>query len=51
MGKQAVGAEVGLRLTPNQLQAMIDNWVHDYHQREHGSPGHQPSGHDRAAPA
>lgn len=43
MGKQAVGQHVELRLTPAQLQAMIDNWVHDYHHREHGSLGISPA--------
>ena len=30
------GGPVELRLTPEQLQVIIDNWLADYHAREHG---------------
>lgn len=30
------GGPVELRLTPEQLQTIIDNWLSQYHEREHG---------------
>lgn len=42
-GKGAQGQEVELRLTPMQLQAMIDTWTSDYLARDHGTLGRSPN--------
>lgn len=42
-GKGAIGQEVELRLTPAQLQAMVDTWTSDYLDREHGTLGCSPN--------
>lgn len=42
-GKQAQGKELELRLSPEQLQAMIDNWTADYLADNHGTLGCSPA--------
>lgn len=42
-GKGAVGSEVELRLTPAQMQAMIDTWTADYLAATHGTLGVSPN--------
>lgn len=43
LGKGAIGQEVELRLTPAQLQAMVDNWTTDYLADDHGTLGCSPN--------
>jgi putative transposase len=42
-GKDAIGQSVEMRLTPAQLQAMIDTWVSDYLDAKHGTLGCSPN--------
>jgi transposase InsO family protein len=47
-GKEAIGQEVELRLTPHQLQTMINNWVDDYLVKKHSTLGVSPAEHTEA---
>lgn len=47
-GKKAIGQQVELRLTPDHLQTMIDNWVSDYLDAKHGTLGVSPNAHTQA---